>query len=96
MIVIETMPGVTREQIREATGFAVPFDADCRGDLAAARTDTLCSPAKPDRSARAAPPGIRRRRERGALLAEILADDRAFVDRASAQREQGRQSREDP
>ena len=30
LVVVETMPGITREQIRDATGFAVKFDADCR------------------------------------------------------------------
>ena len=79
LIVIETMPGVTRQQIRNATGFEVTFDADCRevpvpsGDTLAVLRNGID------------PLGLRRlefvsARERGALIAEILAADRAMLD----------------
>ncbi|MET0599626.1 MAG: CoA-transferase [Mesorhizobium sp.] len=83
LVVTETMPGVSEDAIRAKTGFAVAFDADCRPvalpdpealDLLRRRIDPL---------------GLRRlefvgARERGALIAEILAADRALVERLAA------------
>jgi glutaconate CoA-transferase subunit A len=78
LVVIETFPGVTRARITEATGFPTRFAADCielpapdRGRLRVLRE-------------RIDPFGLRRlefigARERGALLDEIIAKDRAFV-----------------
>lgn len=78
LVVIETMPGVSRLQISEATAFPVVFASDCR------------ETALPDREVleilrhRIDPLGLRRLefvagRDRGALIAEILAADRAMV-----------------
>ena len=83
LVVIETMPGVTREQIRDATGFAVTFDADCR-EVPLPSNDTLAVLRN-----RIDPLGLRRlefvsAKERGALIAEILAADRAMVERCIA------------
>ncbi|OHV66149.1 CoA-transferase [Mesorhizobium sp. LCM 4577] len=83
LIVIETMPGVTRQQIREATGFEVTFDADCR-EVATPSEKTLWVLRN-----RIDPLGLRRlefvsAKERGALIAEILAADRAMVERCIA------------
>jgi glutaconate CoA-transferase subunit A len=83
LIVVETMPAVTHQQIRDATGFPVTFDADCREvplpshdllDILRNRIDPL---------------GLRRlefvsAKERGALIAEILAADRRLVERCIA------------
>ncbi|WP_292166418.1 CoA-transferase [Mesorhizobium sp.] len=83
LIVIETMPDITHQQIRDATGFSVSFDADCRKislpsndmmDVLRNRIDPL---------------GLRRlefvsAKERGALIAEILAADRVMVERCIA------------
>ncbi|RAZ72314.1 CoA-transferase [Mesorhizobium atlanticum] len=87
LIVIETMPGVTRQQIRDATGFEVTFDADCR-EVPVPSGDTLAVLRN-----RIDPLGLRRlefisAKDRGALIAEILAADRAMVERciAAAQR----------
>lgn len=83
LIVIETMPGVTRGQIRDATGFAVTFDADCR-EVPLPSGETLATLRN-----RIDPLGLRRlefvsAKERGALIAEILAADRAMVERCIA------------
>jgi glutaconate CoA-transferase subunit A len=83
LIVIETMPGVTRPQIGEATGFEVTFDADCR-EVPVPSSDTLAV-----LRSRIDPLGLRRlefvsAKERGALIAEILAADRAMVERCIA------------
>ncbi|TIQ38818.1 MAG: CoA-transferase [Mesorhizobium sp.] len=83
LIVIETMPGVTRRQVRDATGFAVTFDADCR-EVPMPSGDTLVA-----LRSRVDPLGLRRlefvsAKERGALIADILAADRAMVDRCIA------------
>ncbi|MFI0847096.1 CoA-transferase [Mesorhizobium sp. IMUNJ 23232] len=83
LMVIETMPGVTRRQIEDATGFAVEFDADCR-ETAIPSTETLRILRE-----RIDPLGLRRlefvsAKERGALIAEILATDRAVVERCIA------------
>ncbi|MDX8498835.1 CoA-transferase [Mesorhizobium sp. VK4C] len=83
LTVIETMPGVTRQQIRDATGFAVTFDAGCR-EVAVPSDDTLATLRN-----RVDPLGLRRlefvsAKERGALIAEILAADRAMVERLIA------------
>ena len=78
LIVIETFPGVTRARIREATGFTVRFAPDCV-ELPAPDRDLLRVLRE-----RIDPFGLRRlefvgARDRGALLDEIIADDRAFV-----------------
>ena len=83
LTVVETMPGVTRQQIREATGFEVTFDADC-GEVPVPSSDTLAVLRN-----RIDPLGMRRlefvsAKERGALIAEILAADRAMVERCVA------------
>jgi len=83
LVVVETMPGVTRDQIRDATGFAVTFSADCR-DTALPSTETLAVLRE-----RIDPLGLRRlefvsAKERGALIAEILSADRSAVERCIA------------
>jgi glutaconate CoA-transferase subunit A len=83
LIVIETMPGITRQQVRDATGFEVTFDADCR-EVPVPSGDTLAVLRN-----RIDPLGLRRlefvsAKERGALIAEILAADRAMVERCIA------------
>ncbi|RWM30847.1 CoA-transferase [Mesorhizobium sp.] len=83
LTVIETMPGVTRQQIRDATGFAVTFDVGCR-EMPVPSDDTLAALRN-----RVDPLGLRRlefvsAKERGALIAEILAADRAMVERLIA------------
>lgn len=80
LTVIEIMPGVTRQQIRDATGFAVTFDAGSR-EVPMPSSDTLATLRN-----RVDPLGLRRlefvsAKERGALIAEILAADRAMVER---------------
>ncbi|RWA85374.1 CoA-transferase [Mesorhizobium sp.] len=80
LTVIETMPGVTRRQIRDATGFTATFDAGCR-EVPVPSSDTLATLRN-----RVDPLGLRRlefvsAKERGALIAEILAADRAMVER---------------
>lgn len=83
LIVVETMPGVTRDQIRDATGFAVAFSADCR-DTALPSAETLAVLRE-----RIDPLGLRRlefvsAKERGGLIAEILSADRSAVERCIA------------
>ncbi len=83
LVVVETMPGVTRDQIRDATGFAVTFSADCR-DTALPSAETLSVLRN-----RIDPLGLRRlefvsAKERGALIAEILGADRSAVERCIA------------
>ena len=80
LLVVETIPGVTRERIREATGFAVSFDEGCREVTppSAELLEVLRT--------RIDPLGLRRlefvsAKERGGLIAEILAADRALVER---------------
>ena len=80
LTVVETMPGVARERIAEATGFAVRFAADCR-EVVPPDAGTL-------RLLREQidPLGLRRlefvgSRERSALLDEIIAGDRDLVAR---------------
>jgi glutaconate CoA-transferase subunit A len=80
LVVAELMPGVTRERVREATGFPVRFDKDC-GEIAPPDRDMLEILRR-----HVDPLGLRRlefigSRERGALIAEILAADRALIDR---------------
>jgi glutaconate CoA-transferase, subunit A len=79
LVVIETMPGISRERVREATGFDVAFDPHCRvvATPAAEMLEILRS--------RIDPLGLRRlefvsAKERGGLIAEILAADRAIVE----------------
>ena len=79
--VIELMPGVTREAVMAATGFAVSFADDCR-PVARPDADTLDILRH-----RIDPLGLRRlefvaARDRGALIAAIIAADRAFLDSA--------------
>ena len=83
LVVLEIMPGVTRDQVRDATGFAVKFDADCR-ETALPSAETLAILRD-----RIDPLGLRRlefvsAKERGELIAEILAADRAAVERCIA------------
>ena len=83
LVVIETLPGVTRQQIEDATGFPVEFDADCR-ETALPSAETLRILRE-----RIDPLGLRRlefvsAKERGALIAEILAADRAAVEHCIA------------
>ena len=83
LTVIETMPGITHRQIRDATGFAVTFDADCL-EVPLPSNDTLAILRN-----RIDPLGLRRlefvsAKDRGALIAEILAADRAMVERCIA------------
>lgn len=82
LVVIETMPGVTLERIRDATGFPVSVDPDCRC-VAAPDADVLALLRN-----RIDPLGLRRlefisAKERAALLNEILALDRDFVERCT-------------
>ena len=89
LTVIESMPGVTREQIRGATGFEVAFDAGCR-EVPLPSKDTLGV-----LRSRIDPLGLRRlefvsAKQRGELIAEILAADRILVERCiAAQRRSG-------
>ncbi|RLP25240.1 CoA-transferase [Mesorhizobium sp. YM1C-6-2] len=83
LIVVETMPCVTRDQIRDATGFAVTFSADCR-ETALPSAETLAVLRE-----RIDPLSLRRlefvsAKERGALIAEILSADRSAVERCIA------------
>lgn len=83
LIVIETMPDITQQQIRDATGFPVTFDADCR-EIPLPSDATLGVLRN-----RIDPLGLRRlefvsAKERGALIAEILAADRIMVERCIA------------
>jgi glutaconate CoA-transferase subunit A len=83
LVVLETMPGVTRDRIRDATGFAVTFSAGCR-ETALPSAETLDILRN-----RIDPLGLRRlefvsAKERGALIAEILNADRAAVERCIA------------
>ncbi|MER8831102.1 CoA-transferase [Mesorhizobium sp. M0938] len=83
LVVIETMPDITQQQIRDATGFPVTFDADCR-EIPFPSNDTLGVLRN-----RIDPLGLRRlefvsAKERGALIAKILAADRIMVQRCIA------------
>lgn len=83
LIVIETMPGATRQRIRDATGFAVTFDAGCR-EVALPSGEMLAVLRN-----RIDPLGLRRlefvsAKDRGALIAEILQADREMVRRCIA------------
>ena len=76
---VELMPGVTHERVSEATGFSVRFDQSC-SEVAAPDRETLDILRR-----RIDPLGLRRlefvgSRDRGALIAEILAADRAIVE----------------
>jgi glutaconate CoA-transferase subunit A len=80
LVVIETMPGVDRNRIADSTGFPLVFAEDCTETAlpSAELLDVLRH--------RIDPLGLRRlefigARERGGLLAEILAADRSLVDR---------------
>ncbi|WP_244494928.1 CoA-transferase [Bosea sp. Root483D1] len=80
LVIIETMPGVTLEHVREATGFPVSVDPECRS-LRAPDTDVLALLRN-----RIDPLGLRRlefvnAKGRTALLSEILGLDSEFVDR---------------
>ncbi|MER8379262.1 CoA-transferase [Mesorhizobium sp. M0142] len=83
LVIVETMPGVTRQQIQDVTGFALTFDADCR-EVPLPSNETLDILRN-----RIDPLGLRRlefvsAKERGALIAEILAADRLMVERCIA------------
>jgi glutaconate CoA-transferase subunit A len=78
LVVTETLPGVTREKVIEATDFRVDFAPDCResppvpGEMLEVLRETID------------PLGLRRlefvgSRQRGALLDEILAADSDLV-----------------
>ncbi|MFC3321571.1 CoA-transferase [Mesorhizobium cantuariense] len=89
LTVIETMPGITHQQIRDTTGFAVTFDAGCR-EISQPSNDTLAVLRN-----RIDPLGLRRlefvsAKERGALIAEILAADRAMVEHCIAAQQSAR------
>lgn len=80
LVVAELMPGVTRDALAEATGFPVTFAADCRPVALpdAATLDILRH--------RIDPLGLRKlefvaARERGDLIAAIIAADRDLVAR---------------
>ncbi|WP_245428424.1 CoA-transferase [Kumtagia ephedrae] len=86
LVVTELMPGVGRDTVSRATGFPVRFAERC-GEIAAPDGETIEILRR-----RIDPLGLRRlefvgARERGVLIAEILAADRAVVD-ALAAREQ--------
>ncbi len=77
--VIELMPGVSREVVVVATGFAATFADDC-GTVSLPDTETLAVLRH-----RIDPLGLRRlefvaARDRGALIAAIIAADRALID----------------
>ena len=80
LIVAETMPGVSRARIAEATGFPAVFAPNCvETPMPSGETLGILRH-------RIDPLGLRRleftgTRERGRLIAEILAADRAMVDR---------------
>lgn len=83
LVVVETMPGVARDEIVAATGFKVIFDPACTEVAlpSAHELETL--------RRRVDPLGIRRlefvgARERGALLDEIVRRDRAALARIVA------------
>lgn len=83
LVIVETVPGVTRQQIQDVTGFALTFDADCR-EVPLPSNETLDILRN-----RIDPLGLRRlefvsAKERGALIAEILAADRLMVERCIA------------
>ncbi|MBZ9759183.1 CoA-transferase [Mesorhizobium sp. ESP6-5] len=83
LIVIELMPGVTQQQVRDATGFAVTFDPDC-GEVPLPSDDTLAI-----LRSRIDPLGLGRlefvsAKERGALIAEIVDADHVMVERCIA------------
>ena len=85
LVVTETMPGVSRNEISEKTGFAVSFDAACR-EVAAIDPDVLMVLRH-----QIDPLGLRRlefvsARQRTGLLDEILALDRSIVERCLASR----------
>ena len=83
LLVVETMPGVSMRRIREATGFPVAFAEECR-EVAAPSAEALLA-----LRARIDPLGLRRlefvgAKQRGAQIGEILAQDRAIVERCIA------------
>ena len=83
LIVVETMPGVSMRRIREATGFPVAFAEDCREVTAPSAEALLALRSRID------PLGLRRlefvgAKQRSALIREILAQDRAIVERCIA------------
>lgn len=86
LVVTEIMPGVTRDKVRDATGFAVTFDPNCR-EVRPPDAETLAILRN-----RIDPLGLRRlefvsAKERGALIAEILAADRDMVKRCLSLRD---------
>jgi glutaconate CoA-transferase subunit A len=80
LVVIETMPGVTLERIREATGFPISVDPECR-PVVSPGTDVLAL-----LRGHIDPLGLRRlefvnAKGRTALLDEIMGLDHDFVER---------------
>jgi glutaconate CoA-transferase, subunit A len=78
-VAAELMPGVTHERVTAATGFSVRFDENCR-EIPLPDPETLDILRR-----RIDPLGLRRlefigARDRGALIADILAADRVMVD----------------
>ncbi len=78
LVVVETMPGISRAQIAEATAFPLVFAKDCSETALPSREGLEILRRRID------PLGLRRlefvaARDRGALIAEILAADRAIV-----------------
>ncbi|MEK1890209.1 MAG: CoA-transferase [Phyllobacterium sp.] len=83
LIVVETMPGISRDRISEATGFPVSFDTNCR-EMAAIDVDVLAVLRN-----RIDPLGLRRlefisAKQRRALLEEILTLDKDIVEHCLA------------
>lgn len=81
LVVVETMPGATRDAITEQTGFKVVFARDCAPVAPPTAHELNLLRNQVD------PLGIRRlefvgAKDRGALLDEILARDRAGLERA--------------
>jgi glutaconate CoA-transferase subunit A len=80
LVVAEIMPGISKERIRDATGFVVSFDAECR-EVSLPDPEVLFILRHS-----IDPLGLRRlefvsAKQRSALLEEILALDRAVVKR---------------
>lgn len=78
LAVVETLPGVTRQEVTDSTGFPVTFAPDCIETAPIAAETLAILREKID------PLGLRRlefvgSRDRGALLDEIIARDRELV-----------------
>lgn len=80
LVVIETMPGVSRDEIVDNTGFKVIFDPDCHEVAPPSAHDLFMLRYHVD------PLGLRRlefvsARDRAAIIDDVLARDRAVTDR---------------